>query len=57
VEIQKYELYPIEQFSIARNDTHQYITNISFPITDFIRKDIENYLTSFNPRMYREIIN
>jgi hypothetical protein len=56
-------LYPTEQFSIAWNDTHQYVTNILPPITDFIRKDVENYLTSFNPRngkakiVYEESLN
>ncbi|CAF3961528.1 unnamed protein product, partial [Adineta steineri] len=47
---QKYQLYPIEQISVSHNDTHQYIANISLPITNSIQKDIENYLTSFNPQ-------
>ncbi|CAF3578872.1 unnamed protein product [Adineta steineri] len=60
---QKYQLYPIEQISVSHNDTHQYIANISLPITTFIQKDIENYLTSFNPQygqakiVYAETIN
>jgi hypothetical protein len=37
--------------SIAYNDAHKYIANISFPINYFIRKDIEKNLTLFNPRM------
>jgi len=57
VHTRTYQLYPFEQRSIARDDTHQYIANISLPITDLIRKDIEHYLTSFNPRMYSSTLN
>ena len=48
----KYDLYPSEQLSIARNDAHQYVVNISLPVTVLIRQEIENYLTSFNRRMH-----
>ncbi|CAF4664359.1 unnamed protein product [Rotaria sp. Silwood1] len=44
----KYDLYPSGQMSIARSDAHQYIANVSLPLTALIRQDIENYLTSFN---------
>ncbi|CAF3582391.1 unnamed protein product [Rotaria sordida] len=44
----KYDLYSSGQLSIARSDAHQYIGNVSLPLTTLIRQDIENYLTSFN---------
>lgn len=47
----KYDLYPSNQLSIARNDAQQYIANVSLPLTATVRQDIENYLTSFNRRM------
>lgn len=49
----KYALYPAGQLSIARSDAHQYIANVSLPLTTQIRQEIENYLTSLNRRMYR----
>ena len=52
MQTQVYELYPNEQLSVARNEAHQYIANISSPINNFIRKDIENYLASLNSRMF-----
>ncbi|CAF2376052.1 unnamed protein product [Rotaria sp. Silwood2] len=63
IQTRKYELYPMEQLSIVRTDAHQYIANVSLPINDFIRKDTENYLTSFNPQygqakiVYAETLN
>mgnify|MGYP006897423038 CR=1 FL=1 len=47
----KYDLYPSGQSSIARSDAHQYVANVSLPLTTIIRQNIENYLTSFNRRM------
>ena len=47
----KYALYPAGQLSIARTDAHQYIANVTLPLTTQIRQDIENYLTSLNRRM------
>ena len=46
----KYELYPSGQLSIARSDAHQYVANVSLPVTAAMRQEIENYLTSFNRR-------
>lgn len=49
----KYALYPAGQLSIARTDAHQYIANVTLPLTTQIRQDIENYLTSLNRRRNR----
>ncbi|CAF4156212.1 unnamed protein product [Rotaria magnacalcarata] len=40
------------QLSIRRTDAHQFTTNVSSPINDGTRHDIENYLTSFNSRIF-----
>lgn len=53
----KYDLYPSGQLSIVRTDAHQYIANVSLPLTTTIRQDIENYLTSFNRRMFEKIFS
>lgn len=50
----KYDLYPSRQLSIARSDAHQYVANVPLPVTTAMRQEIENYLTSFNRRTYRE---
>lgn len=47
----KYDLYPSGQLSVVRSDAQQYIANVSLPLTNSIRQDIENYLTSFNRRI------
>jgi len=51
----KYELYPSNQLSVARSDAFQYIANVSLPLTTLIRQNIENYLTSFNRRMNKNV--
>ncbi|CAF2273587.1 unnamed protein product [Rotaria magnacalcarata] len=51
------------QLSIRRTDAHQFTTNVSSPINDGTRHDIENYLTSFNSQygqakiVYAESVN
>ena len=46
-----YQLYPSGSLSIARADAHQFLANISLPISSPIRTSIEDDLTSFNSRM------
>ncbi|CAF1547561.1 unnamed protein product, partial [Adineta steineri] len=59
----KYDLYPSGQLSVAQRDTHQYIANVSLPLTTAIRQNIENYLTSYNRQygiakiVYAETLN
>lgn len=50
----KYELYPGGQLSVARNDAHQYIANVSIPLSTTVRQEIENFLTSFNRRLSKK---
>lgn len=51
MQTQKYELYPIQQLSVARIDAFEYIANLSSPINEIRRKDIEDNLTFLNSRM------
>ena len=46
----KYDLYASGQLSVLRTDAHQYIANVSMPLTTATRQEIETYLTSFNRR-------
>ncbi|UJR35334.1 hypothetical protein I4U23_028095, partial [Adineta vaga] len=59
----KYDLYPTGQLSVARSDAHQYIANVTLPLTSATRREIENYLTSYNRQygtakiVYAETLN
>lgn len=49
MENERYVLYPFGQATIALDKTLDHTANISLPISDFIREDLEKNLTLFNP--------
>lgn len=51
----RYELSPVGQVSIPLVDAHEYIANISSPVNDFVRREMEHNLTLFNSRMSSSI--
>ena len=50
---ERYVLYPFGQSTIALDKTLHHTANVSLPITDSIRENIETNFTLFNPSKSR----